>query len=54
MLASTAMIASGRAMLMRMLPEAQGLARLAEVVKARREMREAKEALAALNASIAS
>ena len=45
-LASTAMIASGRAMLMRMLPEAQGLARLAEVVKARREMREAKEALA--------
>ncbi|MNU57801.1 hypothetical protein D3C71_469280 [compost metagenome] len=30
-LASTAMIASGRAMLMRMLPEAQGLARLAEV-----------------------
>lgn len=31
MLASTAMIASGRAMLMRMLPEAQGLARLAEV-----------------------
>lgn len=30
-LASTAMIASGRAMLMRRLPEAQGLARLAEV-----------------------
>lgn len=30
-LASTAMIASGRAMLMRMLPEAQALARLAEV-----------------------
>lgn len=30
-LASTAMIASGRAMLMRKLPEAQGLARLAEV-----------------------
>lgn len=30
-LASTAMIASGRAMMMRMLPEAQGLARLAEV-----------------------
>lgn len=30
-LASTAMIASGRAMLMRRLPEAQGLARLAEI-----------------------